>query len=157
MKGPTTIDDFLALEEEGRRVARLRAPAREVRRFHAAVRRFATAWCTSPGRRIASLSSKAGVALSLELEDRYDWVAVATLHATHAKGEFFLKGPAPERAKLKLSTKVRKALDSLGKTWRALPGAEPCSELAVVVHLPKLADAGFDRFLETAVDAFEEL
>ena len=43
------VDEFLALEEEGRRIARLRAPAREVRRFHAAVRRFATAWCTRRG------------------------------------------------------------------------------------------------------------
>ena len=53
MKGPVAIDEFLVLEEEGRKAARLRAPAREVRRFHAAVRRFANAWCTKPSRRIA--------------------------------------------------------------------------------------------------------
>ena len=52
---------------------------------------------------------------------------------------------------------MRKALDTLNKTWRELPGAEPCSADAVVVHLPKLADAGFDRFLETAVQAFDLL
>jgi hypothetical protein len=157
MKGPISVDDFLAIEEEARRVARLRAPAREVRRFHAAVRRFASAWCSRPGRRISVQDSKLGIYLQLEVEDHYDWVPIFSLRAIHAKGEFCLKGPNPDRHRIKVSVKLRKALDALNKTWRALPGSEPVGDLAVTVHLPKLADAGFDRFLETAIEACAEI
>src|SRR6185369_11380409 len=76
-----TIDDFLTLEEQGRKVARLRAPAREVRRFHAAVRRFATAWCSKPTRRITAEEAKGSVGLVLELQDRYGWIEVMSLRA----------------------------------------------------------------------------
>jgi hypothetical protein len=157
MNGPVTIDQFLVIEEEGRRLARLRAPAREVRRFHAAVRRFASAWCVNPRRRITVQDGKQGVALSLEIEDRYDWIPVLSLRAVHAKGEFSLKGPYPERNKVRLSTALRKALDTLHKSWKALPGAEPAGDTAVIVQLPKLADAGFDRFLQTAIEACGDL
>ena len=125
MNGPVTIDQFLVIEEEGRRLARLRAPAREVRRFHAAVRRFASAWCVNPRRRITVQDGKQGVALSLEIEDRYDWIPVLSLRAVHAKGEFSLKGPYPERNKVRLSTALRKALDTLHKSWKALPAPSP--------------------------------
>ena len=156
MKGPVDIDEFLIYEEEARRIARLRAPAREVRRFHAAVRRFVTAWVTKPTRRIAAADSKQGVALNFEVEDHYGWVPVFALRAVHTKGEFSLKGPYPERNRGKVSVKLRKALDQLNKTWRALPGSEGSGDLCVTVHLPKLADAGFDRFLETVLEACGE-
>jgi hypothetical protein len=155
MKQAVTIDEFLTLEEHGRKVARLRAAAREVRRFHAAVRRFANAWCVKPTRRIVSEESKTGVSLNLEMEDRYGWVEVMSLRAAHHKGEFYLRGPVADRRKAKMSADLRKALDNLVKTWRALPGSEPEGTGHVVVHLPKLADSGFDRFLETAVEACE--
>ena len=156
MKGSVTVDDFLIYEEEARRVARLRAPAREVRRFHAAVRRFATAWCTKPTRRTTLLDSKKGVALQFETEDHYGWFAVFNLCALYTDGEFCLKGPNPDRGRVKVSVRLKKALDSTNKAWRLLPGAEAAGEAAVTVHLPKLADSGFDRFLEIALDACQE-
>ena len=42
------------------------------------------------------------------------------------------------------------------KAWKTLPGAEPAGEKAVTVHLPKLADSSFDRFLEAALAALVE-
>ena len=150
-----TIDDFLILEEQGRKVARLRAPAREVRRFHAAVRRFATAWCAKPTRRITAEDAKGTVGLALEVQDRYGWIEIMSLRAVHTRGEFLLRGPAPERKRQRLSAELRKAIETLARTWKLLPGAEPAGELCIVAHLPKLADSGFDRFLETAIEACE--
>ena len=40
---------------------------------------------------------------------------------------------------------------------RERSGAEGSGELCVTVHLPKLADAGFDRFLESAIEACLEV
>jgi hypothetical protein len=156
MSEPVTVDEFLVLEEAERRQARLRASAREVRRFHAAVRRFATAWCTDVRRRIAVESNKQGVYLQLELEDRYGWVPVLSLRAVHARGEFCLRGPYPGGQR-RLSSKLRKALDQLHKTWKGMPGAEDSGDRCVTVQLPKLADAGFDRFLQGALDLLTEL
>jgi hypothetical protein len=156
MRAPVTVEEFLVIEEEERRHARLRAPAREVRRFHAAVRRFATAWCTSPSRRITVTTNKQGAFLQLEVEDRYGWVPVLSLRAAHARAEFTLRGPYPERPAQRMSGKLRKALDGVFKTWRELPGAEVSGDRSVTVHLPKLADSGFDRFLQTALEACAE-
>ena len=44
-------------------------------------------------------------------------------------------------------------MDGLAKTWKALPGSEALPGSTFVVHLPKLADVGFDRFLEVTIDA----
>ena len=148
MRKAVTIDDFLEFEEEARKIAKLRAPAREVRRFHAAVRRFAGEWTQLPRRRVMSSSSAQGVVLHLEMEDRQGWISIMTLRAIHTKGEFCLKGPGPV-GKVAMSVQLRKALDAILKTWLDLPGAEGTK--TVTVHLPKIADSGFDRYLEIAV------
>ena len=152
MRVAISTDEFLELEEEARRVAKLRAPAREVRRFHAAVRRFATTWSSRPGRRTTSSTAADGVTLHLEIEDEGRWIPVMDLHAAHPGGEFGLRGPNPER-KRRMSSKLREAMDGLAKTWKALPGSEALPGSTFVVHLPKLADVGFDRFLEVTIDA----
>jgi hypothetical protein len=153
-----TPDEFLELEEEARRIARLRSPAREVRRFHAAVRRFASAWNDRPGRRITATNSTKGVLLHLEIEDQYGWVAVFNLRAAHPRGEFGLKGPNPERKRIKMTGKLRKSMDSLNKAWRDLPGIDQnTSQVSVTVQLPKIADSGFDRFLEVALEHTAEV
>ena len=149
---PVTIDEFLELEEETRRVAKLRAPAREVRRFHAAVRRFAGAWCTAPNRRIAASDSPKGVFLYHEMQDSNGWVTVFSLRADYETGDFYLKGPNVERKRTKMTGKLRKAMDELYKSWKDLPGAEGNSSVAVTVHLSKWADSYFDRFLAVAME-----
>lgn len=157
MRKPVTIDEFLELEEEARRIAKLRAPAREVRRFHAAVRRFAGAWCATPGRRVTASDTDRGVFLYHEIEDpRNGWIAVFSLRADHPAGEFYLKGPNAERKRTKMAVKLRKAMDQLYKAWKDLPGAEGSSSVAVTVHLSKWADSYFDRFLDVALAELKE-
>jgi len=157
MRQRVSADEFLELEEEARRISRLRAPAREVRRFHAAVRRFAAAWNSRPGRRLTATNSTMGVILHLEIHDRYGWIPIFSLRAAHPRGEFGLKGPNPDRRRIKLSRKLRKALEQIHKSWRDLPGVDRSSPLSVTVQLPQIADSGFDRFLELALEATAEL
>lgn len=157
MRKPVTIEEFLELEEEARRIAKLRAPAREVRRFHAAVRRFVTAWCSEPGRRVTASNSAKGVFLFHEIEDRYGWVPVFSLRADHPKGDFYLKGPKEDRKRIKMTAKLRKAMDQMFKAWKDLPGAEGSGSVSVTVHLSKWADSYFDRFLDVAMKNLAEL
>ena len=149
------VDEFLALEEEGRRIgAAARAgprgaplPCRRPPLRRRLVHRRPPAH-HRPGRqgRAAPEPRDRGPL-------RLGWPSACA--AAHVKGEFCLKGPNPDATGSR-STKLRKTLDQLNKAWRALPAAEPSGDQAVTVHLPKLADSGFDRFLSAAVEAFEE-